>query len=172
MVMNGADSVTIKFVVPPPSVRDVGDGRPPSRGYVRITTADRREEYELELFTHSVSQFIDAVPELLEGGHGGISTEDMTYIVLERDDETHGHITLCYSRDAVSDPESRLLPREERPLDVVVPLSVLVDAVLTALTDFFERIEEINENVNDREWYQELRADFEDTRELAANHLQ
>lgn len=63
-----------------------------------------------------------------------------------------------------------LLPREERPLDAVVPLSVLVDAVLTALTDSLERIGEIIQNIEACEWYQELRADFEDTRAFADEH--
>lgn len=171
MKTHGTDSVSIEFVVPPPSASDVNAGRPPSRGSVRITTADGTEQYELELFTYSVNQFIEAVPELLEGGHGGISTEDTTYIVLEREDETNGHITVCYSRETVPDPGNRLLPREERSLDAVVPLSVLVDAVLTALRDLLEQIEEINQNVDDSEWYQELQTDFEEVRELAADHL-
>lgn len=143
--------ITIEFVIPKSGADDVKTGRPPSRGYVHFTTADGTEQYELVLFPYSVSQFIDAVRKLLEGGHGGVSTEDTTYIVLEREDETSGHSTLCYSRDAVSEPENRLLTREERALDVVMPILVLVDAVLTGLTGLFELIEEIYENIDDYE---------------------
>lgn len=169
--MNDTDLVTIEFVLSPLGVSDVKDGRPPGSGNVRITTADGTERYELEQFMYSVNQFIEAVPELLEGGCSGVSSVDTLYIVLERKDDSRGHITVCIGRDALLNPERRL-PRERRSLDAVVPLPVLVNAVLTALTDFFEHMEEINENVDDCEWYQELRADFEDTRELAANHLQ
>lgn len=170
--MTDRDSLTIEFELSPSSVSNVKRGRPPGRGAIEITTADETERYCLTLFTYSVEQFLEAVPELLWGGRGGISTEDTTYIVLEVTEKNRGHVTLCFSRDAVSNPNRRLLPRDERPLDAVVSLPVLVDEVITAVAKLLERLERINEGVHECEWYRDLTTELDEVRHVAGDRFQ
>lgn len=170
--MNDGDSFAVEFELSPSGVSDVKGGRPPGRGSVKIRTSNGAEQYCLELFTYSLEQSLEAVSKILRGGCGGISTEDTTYIVFESEKENRGHVTLCFSRDAVTDPNRRLLPRSERPLDTVVPLPVLVDEVLTAVGDLLEQIERINEDSQEYEWYRELNAELNESRSLANDLLQ
>ncbi|WP_408960152.1 hypothetical protein [Natrinema sp. 74] len=170
--MSDGDPFTIEFALSTSGVSDVQSGRPPGGGSVRITTADGKREYDLSLFTYSFEEFLEAVPEMLRGGHGGISTEDTTHLVLEREDDSRGHVTICFSRDAIEDPERRLLPRDDRPLDAVVPLSVIVDEVVTAAEDLIDHIEQLNESAVEREWFRDLNADLEEARSVAEEHLQ
>lgn len=170
--MNDDVLFTIEFEMSSSGVSHVRSGRAPGRGTVEITTADGTEQFDLALFTYSVDQFLEAVPKMLCGGHGGVSTNDTAYLVFELEDENHGHVTFCFSKDAIADPERRLLPRDERPLDVIVPLSVLVDEVITAVADLLDRIEQVNESVVECEWFQDLNADLDEVRDIANEYLQ
>lgn len=170
-MMNERDSFAVEFELADSAVDDIKKGRPPGGGSVRVTTANGTERCCLTLFTYSVEQFLEAVPEMLRGGHGAVSTEDTTYIVLELEEDDRSHVTLCFDRDAVSDPDRRLLPRSERPLDTVVPVSVLVDEIVTAVGDLLKRIERLNESSREYEWFRDLNAELDDVRNVADNHL-
>ncbi|WP_256392925.1 hypothetical protein [Natronoarchaeum rubrum] len=162
----------MEFVLGSSADNDVQSGRPPSGGSVRISTSKGVEEYSLTLFTRSVEQVLDAVLVMLRDGHGGVSTHDEAYLIFELEDEHLGHVTLCYSRDAIEDPQQRVVPRDQRSLDAVVPLPLLVDEVIASVADLLDRIEHVNESVVEREWFRDLNADLDEVREVADEHLQ
>ncbi|AEH36087.1 hypothetical protein [Halopiger xanaduensis] len=163
---------SIGFVLTSPSVDDVKSGRPPSSGSVRLSTADGVEEYSLTLFTSSVRKALDAVKKLLRGDRGGVPTHDEAYLVFELEDEQHGHVTLCYSRDAIDDPKRRVVSRDQRSLDAILPLPVLVDEAVTAVADLLDRIAQLNESVDEYGWFQNLNGELRSVRDVADGHLQ
>lgn len=170
--MNDEVQFSIEFVLASSSIDDVKSGRPPSSGSMHLSTTDGVEEYSLTLFTRSVTKVLDAVSKLLRSGRGDVPTHDEAYLVFELEDEQHGHVTLCYSRDAIEDPQRRVVPCDQRSLDAVVPLPILVDEMITAVADLLDRIERVDENVVECEWYKDLHADLDEVREVADEHLQ
>jgi len=62
--------------------------------------------------------------------------------------------------------------RGDETLDVVVSLPVLVNEVITAIADLLERIERINEDIHEYEWYRDLNAELDEVRYVADDRFQ
>ena len=55
---------------------------------------------------------------------------------------------------------------------MVVSLPVLVNEVITAIVDLLERIERINEDIHEYEWYRDLNAELDEVRYVADDRFQ